>query len=154
MINRVRDVKRSPDFGRAFFVDTYLYQMIHLTKGTTATIYVTLKEKQTILDANFLFVFQSRTTNEKVKFVLVNSADPSIYQDRYNQFTFTVNTYFGTKEEGWYTYKVYEQASTSNVDESLAGSVVETGLMFLNDTDSVTTTTYNNNTTFKVYDAE
>jgi hypothetical protein len=128
--------------------------MLKLVKGTTATIYVTLKEKQTILDANFLFVFQSRTTNEKVKFVLVNSADQSLYQDRYNEFDIVVNTYFSSKEEGWYTYKVYEQASSSNVDESLAGSVVETGLMFLADTDSVNTTTYNNNTTFKVYDAE
>lgn len=128
--------------------------MLKLTKGTTATIYVTLKEKQTILDANFLFVFQSRTTNDKVKFVLVNSAYQSQHQDRYNQFSFVVNTYFNTKEEGWYTYKVYEQASVSNVDEGLAGAVVETGLMFLADTDSVTTTTYNNNTTFKVYDAE
>lgn len=128
--------------------------MIHLTKGTTANIYVTLKEKQTILDANFLFVFKSRTTNDKVKFVLVNSADQSLFKDRYNQFSIEVNTYFSTKEEGWYSYKVYEQASTTNVDESLAGAVVETGLMFLKDTDSVTTTTYNNNTTFKVYDAE
>jgi hypothetical protein len=145
---------RSPDFGRAFFVICIYIEMLKLVKGTTATIYVTLKEKQTILDANFLFVFQSRTTNEKVKFVLVNSADQSLYQDRYNEFDIVVNTYFSSKEEGWYTYKVYEQASSSNVDESLAGSVVETGLMFLADTDSVNTTTYNNNTTFKVYDAE
>lgn len=128
--------------------------MIHLTKGTTANIYVTLKEKQTILDANFLFVFKSRTTNDKVKFVLVNSADQSLFKDRYNQFSIVVNTYFSTKEEGWYSYKVYEQASTTNIDESLAGAVVETGLMFLKDTDTITTTTYNNNTTFKVYDAE
>lgn len=135
------------------FIRIYI-EMLKFTKGTTATIYVTLKEKQTILDANFLFVFQSRTTNEKVKFVLVNSADQSQFQDRYNQFSIVVNTYFSTKEEGWYTYKAYEQASTSNTDESLAGAIVETGLMFLADTDSVSTTTYNNNTTFKVYDAE
>jgi|SanBayMetagenome_1026888.scaffolds.fasta_scaffold91183_1 hypothetical protein len=128
--------------------------MLKFTKGTTATIYVTLKEKQTILDANFLFVFQSRSTNEKVKFVLVNSADQSLYKDRFNEFDIVVNTYFSSKEEGWYTYKVYEQMSVSNIDEDLAGGIVETGLMYLLDTDSVSTTTYNNNTTFKVYDAE
>ncbi len=73
--------------------------MIKFTKGQTDTIYVTLKEKQTILDANFLCVFQSRTTNEKVKFVLVNSADQSLYQDRFNEFDVVVNTYFEDDQE-------------------------------------------------------
>ena len=128
--------------------------MIKLTKGTTATIYVTLTEKQTIVDANFLFVFQSRSTNEKVKFVLVNSADQSLFKDRYNQFTSVVNTYFATKEEGWFKYTVYEQASSSNTNEANAGAVVETGLMFLSDGQDVTTTKYDNPTTYKIYDAE
>ena len=127
--------------------------MIKFTKGNTDTIYLTLKEKQTILDANFLCVFQSRSTNEKVKFVLVNSADQSQFQDRYNEFDVVVNSYFATKEEGWYTYKIYEQASPSNLNEANAGAVVETGLMFLSDGQDVTTTKYDNPTTFKVYDA-
>jgi hypothetical protein len=128
--------------------------MINLTKGNTETLILTLKEKQTILDANFLFVFQSRTTNDKVKFVIVNSADQSLYQDRYNQFSLVVNTYFANVEEGWYTYKVYEQASTTNTNEANAGAIVETGLMFLSDGQDVTTTKYNNPTSYKVYDAE
>jgi hypothetical protein len=128
--------------------------MIKLTKGNTETLILTLKEKQTILDANFLMVFQSRTTNDKVKFVFVNSADQSLYQDRYNQFSLVVNTYFANVEEGWYTYIVYEQASPSNTNEANAGAVVETGLMFLSDGQDVTTTKYNNSTSYKVYDAE
>jgi len=115
---------------------------------------LTLKEKQTILDANFLMVFQSRTTNDKVKFVLVNSADQSLYQDRYNEFDVVVNTYFANVEEGWYTYIAYEQASPSNTNEANAGAIVETGLMFLSDGQDVTTTKYNNPTSYKVYDAE
>jgi hypothetical protein len=128
--------------------------MIKLTKGNTETLILTLKEKQTILDANFLMMFQSRTTNDKVKFVLVNSSDQSLYQDRYNQFSLVVNTYFANVEEGWYTYIVYEQASPSNTNEANAGAVVETGLMFLSDGQDVTTTKYNNPTSYKVYDAE
>ena len=128
--------------------------MIKLTKGNTENLILTLKEKQTILDANFLMVFQSRTTNDKVKFVIVNSADQSLYQDRYNQFSLVVNTYFANVEEGWYTYKVYEQASSSNTNEANAGAVVETGLMFLSDGQDVITTKYNNPTSYKVYDAE
>jgi len=127
--------------------------MIKFTKGNTDTIYLTLKEKQTILDANFLCVFKSRITNEKVKFVLVNSADQSLYQDRYNEFDVVVNTYFANYEEGWFTYTIYEQASLSNLIEASAGAVVETGLMFLSDGQDVTTTKYDNPTTYKVYDA-
>ena len=128
--------------------------MIKITKGNTETLYLTLSEKQTITDANYLFVFTSRTTNEKVKFVIVNSSDLSVYKDRYNEFDLVVNTYFETKEEGWYKYKVYEQASTTNVDESLTGAALETGLMFLSDGEEVTFTTHSNTTIFKVYDAE
>lgn len=85
---------------------------------------------------------------------MVNSADQSLFKDRYNQFTFVVNTYFATKEEGWFKYTVYEQASSSNTNEANAGAIVETGLMFLSDGQDVTTTKYDNPTTYKIYDAE
>lgn len=85
---------------------------------------------------------------------MVNSADQSLFKDRYNQFTFAVNTYFATKEEGWFKYTAYEQASTSNTNEANAGAIVETGLMFLSDGQDVTTTKYDNPTTYKIYDAE
>ena len=127
--------------------------MIRLTKGQTNSVYLTLKEKQTVVDANFLCVFQSRSTNEKIKFVLVNSADQSNYKNRYNEFNIVVNTHFGSKEEGWYKYTIYEQASPSNLVEANAGAVVETGLMFLSDNEEPTTTKYDNPTNYKVYDA-
>jgi len=47
-----------------------------------------------------------------------------------------------------------KQASSSNTNEANAGAVVETGLMFLSDGQDVTTTKYNNPTSYKVYDAE
>jgi hypothetical protein len=127
--------------------------MIKFTKGNTDQVYVTLTEKQTITSANFLFVFESRSTNEKVKFVLLGSADQSQYKSRFNQFAVVVNTYFADYDEGWYKYTVYEQASTTNVIEASAGAIVETGLMFLSDGQDVATTKYNNPTTYKVYDA-
>jgi hypothetical protein len=127
--------------------------MIKFTKGNTDQVYVTLTEKQTITSANFLFVFESRSTNEKVKFVLLGSADQSQYKSRFNQFAVVVNTYFADYDEGWYKYTIYEQASTTNVIEASAGAIVETGLMFLSDGQDVTTTKYNNPTTYKVYDA-
>ena len=128
--------------------------MIRLTKGETETIYLTLSEKQTITDANFLCVFQSRSTNEKVKFILLNADDNSNFKARYNEFEIVVNTHFSNKEEGWYKYTIYEQASSSNLVEANAGAVVETGLMFLSDGEEPTTTKFNNTTNYKVYDAQ
>lgn len=126
--------------------------MILLTKGTTSTIIVTLAEKQTITDANFLFVFTSRITNEQAKFVLVTSADVSTNKARWNEFTIVVNTYFNTYGEGWFLYEVFEQASTTNIDTT-GLTMIESGIMFLSDNSEPTITQYDNAVTFKTYDA-
>lgn len=126
--------------------------MILLTKGTTSTIIVTLAEKQTITDANFLFVFTSRITNEQVKFVLVTTADVSTNKERWNEFSIVVNTYFNSFGEGWFLYEVYEQASTTNTDET-GLTMIESGVAFLSDNTEPTITKYDNAVTFKTYDA-
>lgn len=126
--------------------------MILLTKGTTSTIIVTLAEKQTITDANFLFVFTSRITNEQVKFVLVTTADVSTNKERWNEFAIVVNTYFNSFGEGWFLYEVYEQASTTNTDET-GLTMIESGVAFLSDNSEPTITKYDNAVTFKTYDA-
>ena len=128
--------------------------MLRLTKGNTETIYLTLTEKQTLTSPNYLFIFDSRITNEKIKFVVLGSADQSNFKSRFNQFAIVVNTYFDGKGEGWYKYTVREQASSINTNESASGGILETGLMFLSDGQDVSTTKYNNPTTYKVYDAE
>jgi hypothetical protein len=126
--------------------------MILLTKATTGTLILTLAEKQTITDANFLFVFTSHITNEVISFVLVSSADVSTNKERWNEFTIVVNTYFGNYGEGWYTYSVYEQESAVDTDPT-GLTEVESGLMFLSDGSEPTTTQYDNSVTFKTYDA-
>ena len=128
--------------------------MLRFTKGNTETVYLTLTEKQTITSPNYLFIFDSRITNEKIKFVVLGSADQSNFKSRFNQFAIVVNTYFAAKDEGWYKYTVREQASETNTDESASGAIIETGLMFLSDGEDVTTTKYNNTTNYKVYDAQ
>lgn len=126
--------------------------MIQLTKGTTGTIICTLAEKQTIVDANFLFVFTSRLTNEEIKFVLVSAADVSTNKTRWNEFSVVVNTYFNAYGEGWYKYEVYEQVSTTNTNQT-GLNMVESGLMFLSDGNEPTITKFDNYTEFKIYDA-
>jgi hypothetical protein len=126
--------------------------MLKLIKGQTSTIICTLTEKQTILDANYLFVFKNRSTNDVVSFVLVNGADISTNRERWNEFEVVVNNYFENENEGWYSYDVYEQESTTNTNTTGLNKI-ESGLMFLDDNTSVNYTQYSQNVNFKMYDA-
>lgn len=106
--------------------------MIHLTKNSSSEIVLTLKEKQTLTNPNYLFWFKSRGTNQEVKFVVLNAGDTSTFKDRFNEFTIDVNDYFENSPEGDWEYRIYEQTSTSNLDPTLATTLLETGIMRLN----------------------
>ena len=120
--------------------------MIHLTKSETNTIVMTLTEKQLLTNPNYLFVFTNRSSNNIVKFVVLNASDVSLYKDRYNEFSIVTNTNFASALEGQYTYEVYEQVSSSNLN--ITGlNKLETGIMWL----SGSTLTYNQYTTTDTY---
>jgi hypothetical protein len=120
--------------------------MVHLTKGETNTIVMTLTEKELLTSPNYLFVFTNRSSNSVVKFVKLNATDTSAYKDRFNEFSIVTNTYFSTALEGQYTYEIYEQASTSNTNPSGLNKL-ETGIMWL----SGSTLSYNQYTTTDTY---
>lgn len=127
--------------------------MIHLTKGQTENIVLTLTEKATLTSPNWLFIFKSRTTNETISFVILGSSDLSSYKDRFNSFNIVVNTYFANKTSGEYSYTIYEQTSTSNTNPANATGIVEVGQMNLKDATDFSFTSYNNTTnTYKVRD--
>ena len=120
--------------------------MIHLTKSETNTIVMTLTEKQLLTNPNYLFVFTNRSSNNIVKFVVLNASDTSLYKDRYNEFSIVTNTNFASALEGQYTYEVYEQVSSSNLN--ITGlNKLETGIMWL----SGSTLSYNQFTTTDTY---
>ena len=120
--------------------------MIHLTKGQTNTIILTLTEKQLLINPNYLFVFTNRSSNNVIKFVVLNTSDLSLFKDRYNEFSIVTNTNFSSALEGQYTYEVYEQASTTNTN--ITGlNKLETGIMWL----SGSTMTYNQYNTTDTY---
>ena len=120
--------------------------MIHLTKTETNTIVMTLTEKQLLTNPNYLFVFTNRSSNNIIKFVVLNASDTSLYKDRYNEFSIVTNTNFSSALEGQYTYEVYEQVSTSNLN--ITGlNKLETGIMWL----SGSTLSYNQFTTTDTY---
>ena len=120
--------------------------MIHLTKSETNTIVMTLTEKQLLTNPNYLFVFTNRSSNNVIKFVVLNASDVSLYKDRYNEFNIVTNTNFASALEGQYTYEVYEQVSSSNLN--ITGlNKLETGIMWL----SGSTLSYNQFTTTDTY---
>lgn len=127
--------------------------MIHLTKGQTIKIVLTLTEKATLTSPNYLFVFKSRVSNEVVKFIVTGVSDLSTYQNRYNAFNIVVNTYFATKTSGEWSYIIYEQSSNSNTNIALTTGIVECGQMNLKDATNFSFTEYiNAPNTYKVRD--
>ena len=104
--------------------------MMLLTISATQSVYLTLKEKQTIATPNYLFVFTQRTTNDVIAFVKLNNTDISAHKERYNEFSIVTNTHFDM--EGEYHYAIYEQTSTSNVNPLNATTLLETGIARVN----------------------
>lgn len=122
--------------------------MITLQKGQIQYIYLTLTEKETISSPNYLFVFEQRSTNTEVKFVLTNAKDLSLFKDRYNKFLINVNQYFLSKLNGQYTYSVYQQTSATNT--TITGlTLLESGVMMLQDDETVYTE-YTTKDTYKI----
>jgi len=122
--------------------------MIHLTKGHTNSIILTLTEKQLLTNPNYLFVFTNRSSNLQVKFIKLNAADISLYKDRYNEFSIVTNTYFGSSLNGQYVYNIYEQVSTSNTDPT-GLNLLETGILELDGT-GISYTQYSTTDTYKI----
>jgi hypothetical protein len=106
--------------------------MIRLNLGSNVVV-LTLSEKITISSPNFLFEFINNQT--QIKYYCI-SADLSLYPERYNKFTIVVKTTTPSPLVGEiqiplgdeYTYNVYEQVSSTNLNPS-GLTVVENGLM-------------------------
>ena len=94
--------------------------MIYITKGQANTVVLTLNEKATISNHDWLFEFVNDVTGETKTFT---AFELSTNTGRYNKFTFTEssteNVYNGTIEltdSGFWTYTVFEMAVSSPVD--------------------------------------
>ena len=127
--------------------------MIHLIKGQTNSVVLTLSEKCTLSSPNYLWICKSRNTNETISFVILGSSDISTSKKRYNKFNLATSDYFASSTNGEWTYMIYEQTSTSNLNPSLATGLVEKGQFSLNDSSEFSFNTYNSaNNTYKVRD--
>ena len=121
--------------------------MLIVAKNTNNTLIVTLTEKVTLASPYYLFAFTSDVSQLTKYFI---SADISIHTDRYNEFLITETS--GTEiltsgtitlnPTGQWTYRIYEQTSSTNLDPTLATTLLEIGIVKVTGT---ATTYYTNN---------
>lgn len=131
--------------------------MLVINKNTNNTLIVTLQEKVTLTTPYYLFVFTNDTTNEEVVFLQSNT---STHTDRYDQFLITerstsLNASSGIIEflpVGSWTYRIYEQASSSNLNPVNAGGLLETGQAKVIGTNETYSTYSGQDITYKVHE--
>lgn len=121
--------------------------MILIQQNTSNTVILTLTEKCTLANPYFLFIFTNDLSREKVAF---NCTDISSYKDRYNKFIIQevqsqVDHDIGKIKlhpTGYWHYEIYEQTTDKNKNPKQATSLVESGKVRVQGTD----------TTFDKYD--
>lgn len=118
---------------------------------TVVALILTLTELATLVAPNFLFVFTHVTTKDQVAFVKLDGDDESTHPDRYNQYTINPAILFAGMPPGEWHYRIYEQVSTTNLDPTLAGGLVEDGKLLLNRPVDFAFTKYDSPTTYKTY---
>lgn len=108
---------------------------IHLTTGQANSITVTLYEADAQEYDYYLFVFDN--DQSLTQYTVIAPADTSTNPVRWNTFSITegvddrINGSVILGNPGYYQYSVYGQASSTNLDPTLADSLLEIGKMRL-----------------------
>lgn len=105
-----------------------------ITRGSNSTLIFTLNERRTLTSPYYLVRAESLITRAVKRFIL--ASDLSGFQERFNQFTLTESASelltSGTVElspAGDWKYRIYEQASSTNLNEDAAGTLLEEGIL-------------------------
>lgn len=105
--------------------------MIKINKNSANTVVLTLTEKCTLSNPFFLFEFTNDQSKVSYTFVAL---DNSLYLQRYNRFVITektnpvlTNSEVNLPLPGFYSYKIYEQTSSTNLNVANATGIVEEG---------------------------
>jgi len=121
--------------------------MLTLQKGQTQQIIYTATELAVLTNPYFLFVCTNNVTENIVKFVATNTSTTA----RFDISTITVNTYFANEDAGLWSYQIFEQASSSNTDQT-GLNMVEEGYLKLNDVADAADAVYDGqDNTFKTF---
>jgi len=124
--------------------------MIVYTIGQQSETIVTLNESTTIANPYYLFIFTNVSTKVQYKIIVNSTSDTSAYPDRVNIYNFNTITLFQNAQAGQYSYDVYEQQSSTNLNPS-GLNLVECGKMLLNPAANLIQQGYEPTTTYKGY---
>ena len=124
--------------------------MLLYTINTQTDTFVTLTESTTLTSPYYLFVFTNVSTKVQYKINVNSTTDSSLFKTRINIFSFNTITLFATAQSGQYSYEVYEQESSSNLDPTYL-NMVECGKMLLQPENNLIQQGYAPTTTYKGY---
>ena len=129
--------------------------MVNINKNDNTNIFLTLAEKTTLATPYYLFVFTSDVDRNEVIFT---ANDLTEYKERYNKFLITETSGTTTLTSGvitltptgFWSYKVYEQESGTNLLVENTTSLVEQGRVKVIGTETINPK-YSNSKTYKSY---
>jgi hypothetical protein len=128
-----------------------------LKKATTnEKIALTLTEKTTISNAYYLFELEADQTKDLYYFI----GNETLNTSRINLFTITegvddpLNSSIILGNVGFYSYKIYAQTSSTNLDPTLADETVQTGKCKLLDDELPRFVSHEITTNFKVHEPQ
>ncbi len=98
--------------------------MLRIERYQTSTLIVTVTELKTLAVPYWLFEFEEEQSFEKVYCILPNIS-PST--QRYDEFEITDGVDVTFPYTGFYTYRIYQQTSSTNLDPELADGLCEEG---------------------------
>ena len=107
--------------------------MLRIERYQLNQLIVTVSELTTIPAPHYLFEFIEEQTQEAVYCILPNI---STGIPRYDEFELTDGIEVTFPYAGFYTYKIYQQASAVNLDPALSAGLVEEGRAHVWEADS------------------
>lgn len=125
--------------------------MVRLLKGSATTFVVTLNELTTISNPEYLFEFIEEQSDRKYYCILT---DTSSYPTRFNEFTLTDGSDVTFVYDGFYTYRVYEQANGSGNLDPDGLTMVEEGRAHVYESDAADNEYDNTSETNTVYEEQ
>lgn len=122
--------------------------MLHLLQNTQNSVNVTVSNESELTNPTYLWCLTHLESRKKVYFIPPNISVP--HSLRFDTFTFnsdenspqvfTGNTCNIHLAQGQYSYAIYDQVSTTNLNPLYANSVVENGLAWVQQTEVCFTT--------------
>lgn len=126
--------------------------MIVLEKNATKTITLRLYSKTTVSPVYYLFEFENDQTHEKTYYIPTELSTELLSYNRFNITLVSSQLFLGLYlTAGNYTYRVYEQTSSTNLNPT-GLNMIEEDICRVNDTTTYTSTDYTPTLTNTAYE--